>query len=77
VLITPPIVTATGSSLAYTENVTTTLDSGITATDANSTNLALATVTMTTAYVNSQDTLAFVNLDEIAFYKAVTHQDRR
>jgi hypothetical protein len=58
-LSAPSVVTATGSSLAYTENATPLLDSGITATDADSTNLTSATVTMTTAYVNGQDTLAF------------------
>jgi hypothetical protein len=61
-----PVVTATGSSLAYTENATPALDSGITASDADNTNLSTATVTMTTAYVNGQDTLAFSNQNGIS-----------
>jgi hypothetical protein len=54
-----PVVTATVANLAYTENATVALDSGITVTDVDSANLASATVTMTTNYVNGQDTLAF------------------
>ena len=60
-----PVVTATVASLAYTENGTTVLDAGITATDADSASLVSATVTMTTAYVNGQDTLAFVTQNGI------------
>ena len=60
-----PVVTATVASLAYTENGTTVLDAGITATDADSANLISAAVTMTTAYVNGQDTLAFVTQNGI------------
>jgi hypothetical protein len=41
------------------------LDSGITATDPDSTNLTSATITMTTNYVNGQDTLAFTNQNGI------------
>ena len=62
---TAPVVTPTGSALAYTENGTPVLDSGITVTDADSANLASATVTMTTNYVNGQDVLAFVNQNGI------------
>jgi hypothetical protein len=60
-----PVVTTTGSTLAYTENGTTVLDAGITVTDPNSTNLASATVSMAAAYVNGQDTLAFTNQNGI------------
>jgi hypothetical protein len=60
-----PVVTASGSSLAYTENNTTVLDSGITVTDAGSTNLTSATVTMTTGHVIAEDTLAFTNQNGI------------
>ena len=60
-----PVVTTTGSTLAYTENGTTVLDAGITVTDPDSTNLASATVTMAAAYVNGQDTLAFTNQNGI------------
>ncbi|MBK5331810.1 MAG: tandem-95 repeat protein [Ilumatobacteraceae bacterium] len=60
-----PVVTATATSMAYTENGTTALDSGIAVTDTDSTNLVAATVTMTTNYVNGQDTLAFTNQNGI------------
>ena len=56
-----PIVTATVANLAYTENGSATvLDSLITVTDSDS-NITGATVSMTTNYVNGQDTLAFVD----------------
>ena len=58
---TPPVLTPTVAALAYTENATPLLDTGITAVDADSTNLTSATVSMTTNYVNGQDTLAFTN----------------
>jgi hypothetical protein len=61
-----PVVTATGTAMAYTENGTTVVDPGITVADVDSGNLSSATVTMTTAYVNGQDTLAFVNQNGIA-----------
>ena len=58
----PPVLTATGTSLAYTENdPATVLDSGITATDADTVNLVSATIAMTNNYANGQDTLAFTN----------------
>lgn len=60
-----PVVTATVANLAYTENATSLLDSGITVTDSDGTNLTGATVSMTTAYVNGQDTLAFTNQNGI------------
>ena len=61
-----PVVTTTVAALAYTENGgAVLLDPGITVTDADSANLASATVTMTTNYVNGQDTLAFVNQNGI------------
>ena len=56
-----PVVTATVANLAYTENGSATvLDSLITVTDADG-NITGATVSMTTNYVNGQDTLAFTN----------------
>jgi hypothetical protein len=61
----PAVVTTTVANLAYTENATTALDSGVTVTDADSTNLVSATVSMTTNYFNGQDTLAFVNQNGI------------
>jgi Bacterial Ig domain/Prokaryotic N-terminal methylation motif len=60
-----PEVTATATSLAYTENGTTVLDSGIVVTDTDNANLASATVDMTTNFVTGQDTLAFVNQNGI------------
>ena len=56
-----PVVTATVANLAYTENGSATaLDSLITVTDPDS-NITGATVSMTTNYVNGEDTLAFVD----------------
>ena len=61
-----PVLTPTVAALAYTENAgAVVLDAGITATDVDSANLASATVTMTTNYVNGQDTLAFVTQNGI------------
>ncbi len=61
-----PVVTTTVAALAYTENGgAVLLDPGVTVTDADSANLASATVTMTTNYANGQDTLAFVNQNGI------------
>jgi hypothetical protein len=62
----PPVLTPTVANLAYVENGTTVLDSGITASDVDSTNLTSATVTLTTNYVNGEDTLAFVNQNGIS-----------
>jgi regulation of enolase protein 1 (concanavalin A-like superfamily) len=61
----PPVVTASAAALTYTENATTTLDTGVTPSDIDSPSLSSATVTMTTAYVNGQDMLAFVNQNGI------------
>jgi hypothetical protein len=61
----PPVVTASGGTLAYTENATTVLDPGLTVTDTDGPNLASANITMTGAYANGQDTLAFVNQNGI------------
>ena len=59
VIAPEPVVTTTGSDLAYIENGTPPLAPAITITDADSANLTAATVTMTTNYLNGQDTLAF------------------
>ena len=64
-LTSAPVVTATVANLAYTENAVSTLDAGITASDLDSANLASATVTLTTNYVNGQDVLAFVSQNGI------------
>ena len=54
-----PVTTATVANLAYTENgAAVALDAGITVTDPDS-NITGATISMTTNYVNGQDTLAF------------------
>ncbi|MDZ7950300.1 beta strand repeat-containing protein [Nostoc sp. DedQUE09] len=60
-----PVATATNSALAYTENTTTVIDSGITVSDLDSDNLASATVSITNGFVSAQDTLAFTNQNGI------------
>ena len=60
-----PALTDQLADLAYTENGSPVLAPAITATDADSANLVSATVTMTTDYVNGQDTLAFTNQNGI------------
>jgi hypothetical protein len=61
-----PVVTATSTSMAYTENGTTAVDPGITVADVDSANLSSATVTMTAAYANGQDSLGFTTQNGIA-----------
>lgn len=62
----PPIVTPTGTALAYTENgAATAVDAGVTVTDPDSANLTGATVTISTNYVNGEDVLAFTNQNGI------------
>ncbi|MDZ8136922.1 MAG: cadherin-like domain-containing protein [Nostoc sp. DedQUE04] len=62
----PPIITSTSvSPLAYTENATTAIDSAITVSDEDSLNLATATVSITSGFISSQDTLAFTNQNGI------------
>ncbi|RCW63875.1 DUF4347 domain-containing protein, partial [Pseudorhodoferax soli] len=61
-----PVVTTTGTTLAYTENAAATaVDAGVTVSDADNTNLSGATVTVSANYVNGQDVLAFVNANGI------------
>ncbi|MBD2520023.1 putative Ig domain-containing protein [Nostoc sp. FACHB-973] len=57
--------TATNSALAYIENATTAIDSGITLSDVDSPNLASATVSITSGFISAQDTLAFTNQNGI------------
>ncbi|MEO7372170.1 MAG: cadherin-like domain-containing protein, partial [Ilumatobacteraceae bacterium] len=63
ITITPvndaPVVTATGTGLAYTEKSTTAVDSALTVADVDNANLASARVTMTTGYVSGEDSLSF------------------
>ena len=61
-----PVVTASGGSLAYTENdPATAIDSGLTVTDVDSPNLVGATVAITSGFVSADDTLAFTNQNGI------------
>ena len=55
-----PVVSASASTLAYTENDTATaIDPALAVSDADSTNLDGATVTVSANHVNGQDVLAF------------------
>ena len=57
-----PVVTTTAGNLLYTENdPATAIDSGLTVTDADNTDLVGATVAITAGFVSAQDTLAFTN----------------
>ena len=57
-----PVVTTTGSTLAYTENgATTAVDSALTVSDSDSPNLSGATVSITSGFASGQDTLAFAD----------------
>ncbi len=61
----PPVVTA-GHTLNYTENqAATAIDTAITVSDVDSSNLASATVQITGNYANGQDILAFANTANI------------
>ncbi|QMS87343.1 cadherin-like domain-containing protein [Nostoc edaphicum CCNP1411] len=60
-----PVATASNSVLAYTENATTAIDSGITISDVDSSNLSSATVSITSGFVSAQDILAFSEQDGI------------
>ena len=57
-----PVVTTTAGNLSYTENAgAVVIDSGVTVTDSDSTDLTGATVAITAGFVSAQDTLAFTN----------------
>ncbi len=57
-----PIVTPTGSALAYTENDGAVIvDAGVLLTDADGTTIASATITISGNYVNGEDVLAFTD----------------
>jgi len=60
-----PVVNTTVADLGYIENATTAVDSGLAVADSDSANLTSATVSMTTNYVNGQDTLAFTTQNGI------------
>ncbi|WP_284186858.1 cadherin domain-containing protein, partial [Zoogloea oryzae] len=57
-----PVVTTTGSTLAYTENgAATAVDGALTVSDSDSPNLSGATVSITSGFASGQDTLAFTD----------------
>uniref|UniRef100_UPI00262434A2 DUF4347 domain-containing protein n=1 Tax=Zoogloea sp. TaxID=49181 RepID=UPI00262434A2 len=61
-----PVVTTTGTALAYTENAAATaVDSGLTVSDVDTATLASATVSLTAGFVSGQDVLAFTNQNGI------------
>jgi hypothetical protein len=55
-------VLASGSTLAYTENATSAINTLITVADADNTTLSTATVSITGGFVSGQDVLAFTNV---------------
>ena len=58
----PPVVVTTAGSLAYTENqAATAIDSGVTVTDIDSTNLVGGSVAITGNFASGQDVLGFAN----------------
>jgi hypothetical protein len=58
----PPVITTTGTALAYSEgDGAVVIDSGITVTDADNANLTSATVAITANYSSGQDVLAFAD----------------
>ena len=60
-----PVVTPTVGPLTYTQGAAVTIDNGITLTDASSTTLIGATVTITGNYAGTQDVLGFGNQNGI------------
>ncbi|HEU4836815.1 MAG TPA: tandem-95 repeat protein [Pyrinomonadaceae bacterium] len=57
-----PVVTTTAGNLAYTENAgAVAIDTGLTVTDSDNTDLVGATVAITAGFVSAQDSLAFTN----------------
>ncbi|MGF1991741.1 MAG: beta strand repeat-containing protein [Nostoc sp. ZfuVER08] len=61
----PQITLGSASALTYTENATTAIDSGLTVSDTDSTNLASATVSISSGFISGEDTLAFTNQNGI------------
>jgi subtilisin-like proprotein convertase family protein len=61
-----PVVTTTGSNLAYNENQSATvIDSGLLVSDIDSPNLSGATVSISNGFASGQDVLAFTNQNGI------------
>ena len=57
-----PVVTTTGSALAYTEHDgAVVIDVGLSVSDADSTDLVSATIAISASYVSGQDVLSFTN----------------
>ncbi|MBD9357825.1 cadherin-like domain-containing protein [Methylomonas albis] len=62
-----PVLNTTVGTLSYTENAgATVVDSLLTVTDLDSTNLASATVTISSGFASGEDTLAFTNQNGIS-----------
>ncbi|MCK1564980.1 VCBS domain-containing protein [Bradyrhizobium sp. 173] len=62
-----PVLNANGGTLSYTENqAATAIDTVLTASDVDSTNLTGATVSITTNFASGQDVLGFTNQNGIA-----------
>ncbi|MCK1293045.1 VCBS domain-containing protein [Bradyrhizobium sp. 30] len=78
VAVTPvndaPVLNANGGTLSYTENqAATAIDTVLTASDVDSTNLTGATVSITTNFASGQDVLGFTNQNGITgSYNAAT-----
>ncbi|MGM3309110.1 DUF4347 domain-containing protein [Anabaena sp. WFMT] len=60
-----PAITTTSTALSYIENATTAIDPSITVSDVDSTNLASATVRISSGFVSGQDILSFTNQNGI------------
>jgi YVTN family beta-propeller protein/VCBS repeat-containing protein len=61
-----PVLAASGGTTAHIENVAVVIDSGITVSDPDDTNMESATVTVGTGYDAGQDVLAFVTQNGIS-----------
>ncbi len=63
----PPVLTPTSAALSYTENdASTTIDSALTVTDADSPNLTGGSVSITAGFANGQDVLGFTTQNGIS-----------
>ncbi|MCX5671075.1 MAG: cadherin domain-containing protein, partial [Planctomycetota bacterium] len=73
-LLAAPVVTTTVADLAYTENDgAVVVDGGLTVTDADSTDLVSATITISVSYTTGQDVLSFTDqLGITGIWSAVT-----
>ncbi|MBV9549560.1 MAG: hypothetical protein JO256_07800, partial [Alphaproteobacteria bacterium] len=62
----PPVVTTSGGTTAALEQVAIAVDGGLTVSDADSPNLASATVSITGGFAGSEDLLSFTNQNGIS-----------